>query len=141
MLSDTRHTEGKNISVLGEPRVPCLSPHLPRGQSRGEEIQADLFPGFKQNYRYPFSSSTQPPSSHSIFLVVGRQSTLEARQEGTLRWQRGLRWRSPACLPAPAKGLSPPSKACPETLWSRRLIFHAERDEIPTVTSFTSQCW
>lgn len=139
VLSDTRHIKRKNVSVLEEPRVPS-----PLSTSATWRVQREGDPDWPLPSRLQAEEQqpTAPSSSHSSFLVVESPATLEiGRREGSSGRGGSVGGHLPALLlPAPAKGLSPASKACPETLWNRKLIFHAEQDEIPTVTSFTSQC-
>lgn len=102
VLSDTRRTERKNISVLGEPGVP-----LPLSTSATWTIQREgdpdwSLPRLQAELQISlFQQHTAHSSSHSSFLVVGSPARLETQLEGMLRWQRGLSWRSPACLTAP----------------------------------------
>lgn len=146
VLSDTCHIKRKNVSVLEEPTVPSpLSTICHMDKSEGSRSRLPSSQASSRITDIPFSAA------YGLFLfplqffsggkpghAAGDSTGGDAHVAGGASAGGHL---PVLLLPAPVKGLSPASKACPETLWNRRLIFHAEQNENPTVTSFTSQCW
>lgn len=136
----------ENVSVLEEPTVPSpLSTICHMDKSEGRRSRLPSSQASSRITDIPFSAA------YGLFLfplqffsggkpghAAGGSTGGDAHVAGGASAGGHL---PVLLLPAPVKGLSPASKACPETLWNRRLIFHAEQNENPTVTSFTSQCW